>query len=56
MELDVVEDKMYGRDDERLLFSEVFCRVTLFGESEATFVEVCSLMKILLSIDPLPDT
>ena len=38
--LDIKQNKLYGRDVERSAITDVFCRVSFTGESEALFIEV----------------
>ncbi len=40
--LNFMQNKMYGRDDERSRITDIFCRVSLTGESECLLIEVSS--------------
>ncbi|KAL7543378.1 hypothetical protein ACHAXR_013105 [Thalassiosira sp. AJA248-18] len=37
--LDIKQNKLYGREEEQSRITDVFCRVSLTGESEALFIE-----------------
>ena len=53
--LDIKQNKLYGREREQLIITDIFCRVSMTGVSEALFIKVRSFLDSAITVHSLYD-